>query len=124
LISRSCSTRRRKLRRRIGGTLGSVSSSITESASPGCVRGLVRQFRIRRDGPEWRDRIRHVSAPVPYPGILRHVSKRGERGHPCHHVRRRFYELAAAGPAPRQRGAGAHRRPLRHRERYPGSEPG
>ena len=25
---------------------------------------------------------------------------KGERGHPYHHVRRRFYELAAAGPAP------------------------
>src|SRR5690606_15257577 len=24
----------------------------------------------------------------------------GGRGRPCHHVRRRFYELAAAGPAP------------------------
>jgi hypothetical protein len=28
-----------------------------------------------------------------------------KRGHPCHHVRRRFYELAAAGPAPIASGA-------------------
>ena len=36
------------------------------------------------------------------------------------HVRRRFYELAAAGPAPiASEALEAHRRPLRHREGHP-----
>ena len=40
-----------------------------------------------------RDRIWHASAPVRYPDILRRGSKRGERGHPCHHARRKIYDV-------------------------------
>nr|CCD32253.1 Transposase and inactivated derivative [Methylocystis sp. SC2] len=57
------------------------------------VGGVNLKHRFCNVQPDKRDRIRHDSAPVPYRGILRHVSKRGERGHPCHHARRKIYDV-------------------------------